>query len=148
MVRALRDRILARMPPGVGELIVDAEHGPFPPEEKISAAEVIPDWKTTGASAFTEQLDRIGEANRVLQLAWEAGMFEDCIIKEMGLFQAVVKREGGCLDDSVALVEARAYEVLAEQYPDLKVRVRKPNKWESRAEQKCWVKVLAGGGRL
>jgi len=106
------------------------------------------------AHDFLQQLNRIGEAQRVLDLAWSAGHFEDC----MCMTTTVYTRKGdrkeildmGRIETTCANVKERAYELLAEQYPDVRVRVDVPHKWETQvgsAARRNWCRVLGGPER-
>lgn len=139
----LVERLRGRVAPGVLDLL---ETNPTPTAEEVSAAVAVPDWRTTGHDNFMDQLRRIDEANRVLRLAWDSDMFDDCFPAQ-DTYDALGQRAYSTekLQAARTLVEQRAYEILAEQYPDLKVMVRPPRKAYGGRPGGCWMKVLAKG---
>jgi hypothetical protein len=102
------------------------------------------------AQDFMAQLGRIDEAQRVLDLAWTAGEFADCIRTTTTVFTRKGDRreilDMELIQDTCAGVKQRAYELLAEQYPDIRVRVDVPNKWETdkHKQGRNWCRVLGG----
>jgi hypothetical protein len=98
---------------------------------------------------FLDQLAGVAEAQHILDIAWKAGEFEDCVVRRpspfLGVEGGVVHDEDWAMEESLKRVKDRAYELLADQYPELKIRVRRPSKWSgTRAEQASWLLVLAG----
>jgi len=101
------------------------------------------------AHDFLGQLNRIDEAQRVLDLAWQAGEFEDCLITETTVFthkgDRRLRLDPEQIEESKVRVKARALEILAEQYPDLRVRVIHVAKWRTQLDGIAnWCKVLGG----
>jgi hypothetical protein len=87
-------------------------------------------WRDVGASDFMLQLNRIEEAQRIIDLAWTAGVFEECV--------------GPATTKRIQSLEKLAYEVLADQYEDVRIMVRSPA--HPFPHRSCWIKVLAANG--
>jgi hypothetical protein len=105
---------------------------------------------TERAHDFLQQLNRIGEAQHVLDLAWSGGYFDDCMCMTTTVFTRKGDRKDVLdmdrIEETCANVKARAYELLAEQYPDVRVRVDQPHRWETGkgGAARCWCRVLGG----
>ncbi len=90
-------------------------------------------------ASFFGQLSRIQEAERVLKLAEESGHFEDVSAVDVPSMRSADKANAVFKKR----MEERAYELLAEQYPDIEVRFKMLSQsWSSGGKK--WVCVGRG----
>ena len=77
--------------------------------------------RRSGALDFIGQLDRMTEADRVLQLAWEAKVFHEAVWEERTVPIRLPDKD---IDRVIKVMHQTALDLLAEQYGDLHVKVR------------------------
>lgn len=113
----------------------------------LGAAKALDLARTIGAAELMGQLGRMEEADRVLQLAWEAGFFEDCFIRRASIRGNRHKGdlEEDMLDETEKRLRETALELLAEQYGDLHVKVQPVQRWwNTGVMKKCPIRTLGG----
>lgn len=115
----------------------------------VGSSEALHVARRLGAGELMGQLSRMEEADRVLQLAWEAGLFEDCMHLDKPSDPQFGRRGRQFslteLEQTIKELGDRALEILAEQYGDLHVRVKQFSGWEdTRVMKKCPVRTLGG----
>lgn len=120
--------------------------------------------RAAGAEDFASSMRRLEEAQNVLQLAWDSEMFADCWEAPPSSFfkgggGAVVARAlasagdetvTGIKERTLRLLEERGNELLAQQYPDLRVKANPPPRYlralgggpYEGAGRKSWVVVV------
>jgi hypothetical protein len=100
--------------------------------------------RAVGAADMLGQLVRMEEADRVLQLAWEAGAFDDCVFYRVGR-EVHQDLDSSRLEETRVALRERAIELLAEQYGDLHVKVTRIERWtDMRRLKLCPVRTLGG----
>jgi hypothetical protein len=97
--------------------------------------------RTTGAMGFLGQLERMAEADRVLQLAWDAGVFKEAIWGDRTVPMRLREHD---VDAVVQDIKRVAYDLLAEQYADLHVKVRLDAWVDVHRMNKCPARTFGG----
>jgi hypothetical protein len=110
--KALEERLLRKMADKAGGTI-----NPYP----YAAERFSQTAREAGALEFIGQLDRMAEADRVLQLAWEARVFHEAIWGDRTVPMRLRELDVGPVVEEIKRV---AYDLLAEQYADLHVKIR------------------------
>lgn len=110
-------------------------------------AAVAPQIAPTGASLFMDDFKGIDEANHVLQLAWDEGMFDDCFSFDKN---PILMADVG--DKNEDKMRRMAESLLADSYPGLAIKVHTP-RWgvikrdgEKWRPKRSWVRVVGRVG--
>lgn len=100
--------------------------------------------RAAGALDFIGQLDRMAEADRVLQLAWEARVFHEAIWGEKTVPITLDARNTDKIAKIAQRIKEVAYDLLAEQYGDLHVKVRLDAWTDMQRVKQCPARTFGG----
>lgn len=129
--KALEEKLLRKMAEKDGTI----NPYPYPAERFANTA------RAAGALDFIGQLDRMAEADRVLQLAWEARVFHEAIWGERTIPMNLREKD---VADVSAEIKRVAYDLLAEQYADLHVKVRVEAWTDMQRLKQCPARTFGG----